>query len=145
MGIIRDSFNVNDDKWIRTQSIADVMILKHVISQQVPSEPNKFISQVNSECVLVNSECVLVLAVNHLSTIMAFGPCCRRFGVLAVVSEELVCCSQPFVYRFDIWLMVLWRPSSSQCIVVEMNIYILYCEFCSWWCCSTRRGCQTSL
>ena len=49
---------------------------------------------------------VLVLAVNHLSTIMAFGPCCRRVGVLAVVSEELVCCSQPFVYRFDIWLIV---------------------------------------
>ena len=47
-----------------------------------------------------------MLAVNHLSTIMAFGPCCRRVGVLAVVSEELVCCSQPFVYRFDIWLIV---------------------------------------
>ena len=68
----------------------------------------------NSECVLVNSECVLVLAVNHLSTIMAFGPCCRRFGILAVVSEELVCCSQPFVYRFDIWLIVcgVRRPIS---------------------------------
>ena len=55
---------------------------------------------------------VLVLAVNHLSTIMAFGPCCRRVGVLAVVSEELECCSQPFVYRFDIWLIVcgMGRP-----------------------------------
>ena len=124
------------------------MILKHVISQQVPSEPNKFISQVNSECVLVNSECVLVLAVNHLSTIMAFGPCCRRVGVLAVVSEELVSCSHPFVYRFDIWLLVcgVRRPISINVYrVVEMNIHPLYCGFrYSWCCCSTRRGCQTS-
>ena len=56
----------------------------------------------------MNSECVLVLAVNHLSTIMTFGPCCstRRVGVLAVVPEELVFCCQPIVYRYDIWLIV---------------------------------------